>query len=226
MKLKDRADAPASAPAVNGAAVSVARLTLSKRERRPGYIALLVLLVVGLAAVGGWLYTTAGQKVAVVVVVRDVPVGQTVSRLDLSTAEVAGDVTAIAGIRLDTAVGQRAAVELLPGTLLQRAMLATGPVLNAGEAQVGLALKGGQLPANGVSPGDTVQVLRLPSQQQAVASPPGAPVMVTRATVFTARADTSVAGGWLVTVTVDTGQAAAVAAASGAGLAALVQVAP
>ena len=64
MKLKDRADAPASAPAVNGAAVSVARLTLSKRERRPGYIALLVLLVVGLAAVGGWLYTTAGQKVA------------------------------------------------------------------------------------------------------------------------------------------------------------------
>ncbi len=125
MKLIERPEptktpskSPTRSVAVNGASVGVARLTLSKRERRPGYIALLVLLVVGLAAIGGWLYTTAGQKVAVVVVVRDVPVGQTVSRLDLSTAEVAGDVTAIAGTRLDTAVGQRAAVELLPGTLL------------------------------------------------------------------------------------------------------------
>ncbi len=121
---------PASAaPTVNGAGVGIARLALSKRQRRPGYVALLVLLVVGLATLGGWLYTTAGQKVAVVVVVRDIPVGHTISRIDLSTVEVAGQVTAIAAIRLDTAVGQRAAVELLPGTLLQRAMLASGPVL-------------------------------------------------------------------------------------------------
>src|ERR1700712_1913818 len=88
---KTPAPSPSRSAVVNGASVGVARLTLSKRERRPGYIALLVLLVVGLAAVGGWLYTTAGQKVAVVVVVRDVPVGQTISRLDLSTVEVAGD---------------------------------------------------------------------------------------------------------------------------------------
>lgn len=233
MKLMER-PATKSAPsqeatkpaAIDGAAVGVPRLTLSRRQRRPGYIALLVLLVVGLAAVGGWLYTTAGQKVAVVVVVRDVPVGQMISRLDLSTVEVAGDVTAIAGTRLDTAVGQRAAVELLPGTLLQRAMLATGSVLDAGQAQVGLALKGGQLPANGVSPGDVVQVLRLPSQQQVTITGAGSlPQMLTKATVFSARPDASVAGGWLVTVTVPADQAAAVAGASGVGLAALVQVA-
>ena len=225
MKVKDRPEAPATSPAVKGTSVGLTRLTLSKRERRPGYIALLVLLVVGLAAIGGWLYSTAGQKVAVVVVVRDVPVGQMISRLDLSTVEVAGEVTAIAGDRLETAVGQRAAVELLPGTLLQRAMLATGPILDAGQAQVGLALKGGQLPANGLSPGDVVQVLRLPSQQQVNASAPTLPVTLTKATVFSARADVSVAGGWLVTVTVPADQAAAVAGASGAGLAALVQVA-
>ncbi len=104
-------------------------------------------------------------------------------------------------------------------------MLATGPVLDPGQAQVGLALKGGQLPANGVSPGDIVQVLRLPSQEQATAAAGTVPQILTKATVFSARPDVSVAGGWLVTVTVPADQAAAVAGASGAGLAALVQVA-
>jgi hypothetical protein len=211
---------------VNRAGVGVARLSLSKRQRRPGYVALLVLLVVGLAAVGGWLYTTAGKKAAVVVVVRDIPVGQTISRLDLSTVEVAGEVTAIAGTRLDTAVGQRAAVELLPGTLLQRAMLASGPVLDPGQAKVGVAVKGGQLPADGLTPGDVVQVLRLPSQQQQTTTGAAAPtpLVLAKATVFSAKVDPAQAGGYLITVTVPADQAPAVAAASGAGLAALVQV--
>lgn len=212
---------------VNGAGVGVARLSLSKRQRRPGYVALLVLLVVGLAAVGGWLYTTAGKKAAVVVVVRDIPVGRPISRFDLSTVEVAGEVTAIAGTHLDTAVGQRAAVELLPGTLLQRAMLASGSVLDAGQAKVGIAVKGGQLPADGLTPGDVVQVLRLPSQQEQTttgAAAPPTPLVLAKATVFSAKVDPAQAGGYLVTVTVPADQSAAVAAASGAGLAALVQV--
>ena len=220
---------------MNGASVSVTALPLARRQRRPGYIALLLVLVVGLAVVGGWLYTTAGQKLAVVVVVKDIPVGQVIERSDLSTVEVAGDVTAIAGQNLPTVLGQRAAVELLPGTLLQRAMVASGPVLAAGQAQVGIVLKGGQLPADGVSPGDLVQVLRLPGQAAANAAVPtggagvagggvAVPVVLTAATVFAARSDPAQTGGWLVTVTVPAGTAAAVAGASGAGLAALVQV--
>lgn len=210
---------------VNGAVVGVPRLSLAKRQRRPGYMALFVVLVVGLAGVGGWLYSTAGKKVAVVVVVHDVPVGQVIDRSDLSTVQVAGEVTAIAGIRLDSVVGQRAAVELLPGTLLQRAMVSAGPVLDAGEAQVGVAVKGGQLPADGLTPGDVVQVWRLPAPTVTGAAAAPAVLVAARASVFAARPDPGQAGGWLVTVTVPADAAALVAAASGSSSAALVRVA-
>lgn len=56
---------------VNGAAsaggVPTARLPLGTRQRKPGYVALAVMLIVGLAALGGFLYSTAGQKTPVVV---------------------------------------------------------------------------------------------------------------------------------------------------------------
>ena len=71
---------------------------LPTRERRPGYIALLVALIVGLAAVGGVLYSKAGAKTQVVVVVHEVATGHPVQRADLGTVAVAGDVTAIAGL--------------------------------------------------------------------------------------------------------------------------------
>ena len=71
--------------------------------------------------------------------------------------------TAIAGANLESVVGQRAAVALLPNTLLQRSMVTDGTRLPAGQVQVGVAVKGGQIPAEGLVPGDTVQVLRLPA---------------------------------------------------------------
>ena len=131
-------------------------------------------------------------------------------------------------------VGQRAAVGLLPGTLVQRAMLATGPVIGPDQAQVGVVLKGGQLPADGLAPGDVVQVFRLPGAVAQNAAPtdgsgqPAAgpvPALLAKGVVFAARPDPAVTGGWLVTVTVPAAAAPAVAGASGAGLVALVAVA-
>ena len=74
------ATAPAGAAAAhtaNGAAPprSAVRTPvgpLPTRERRPGYIALLVALIVGVAAIGAVLYSKAGAKTPVVVVVRAV----------------------------------------------------------------------------------------------------------------------------------------------------------
>ena len=57
---------------------------------------------------------------------------QVISRSDLSTVDVAGDITAIAGANLESVVGERAAVALLPGTLLQRSMVTDADPIPAG----------------------------------------------------------------------------------------------
>ena len=218
----------APGPGLTGAGVPAARLPLRARQRRPGYVALAVALVVGFAALGGYFYTTAGAKTPVVVVIREVPAGHVVTRADLSTVDVAGAVTAVAGANLDSVLGQTATVTLLPNTLLQRSMVTDGPGLTADQAQVGVKLTGGQLPADGVNAGDTVMVLQLPDKTTAAAAgtPPAAAVtVVPRATVFATAADPSDAAGTLVTLVVPVGAAPAVAVASNAGLVALVRVA-
>ena len=213
------------AAGVNGSAGVVppaVRSPLPTRQRRPGYAAVGLLLVIGLAAVFGWLYSTAGSKVPVVVVRAPVAVGAVIDRSDLSTVDVAGDVTAIAGANLDSVVGQRAAVGLLPGTVLQRSMLTEVDPTPAGMVQVGVAVKGGQLPAGGLTPGDTVQILRLPPAGGDAAAAPV--VVAATASVFAALPDPVQTGSTLLTVLVPAEQAAAVAGASGAGAAAVMKV--
>lgn len=202
------------------------RLPLPVRRRRPGYLALAVLLIVGLGAVGGYLYLQAGKKVPVVVVVAEVPVGHVIQRSDVSTVDVAGDVTAIAGEHLGSVVGQTATVTLLPGMLLQRSMIAAGTLLAAGQAEVGISAVAGSLPADGLSPGDTVEVVGL---RDRTGSSPSADdqqpqVLAARATVFACVANPSQPGGFLVTLVVDQGIAAQIAAANSAGRVALVVV--
>src|SRR5664279_4202390 len=129
-----------SAPTVNSTATAVpplVRTALPTRQRRTGYAALGVLLIAGLGAAFGYLYTTAGQKVPVVVVTSSVSVGEVIERADLSTVDVAGDLTAIAGANLESVVGERAAVALLPNTVLQRAMVTDVDPTPPGMVQVG-----------------------------------------------------------------------------------------
>lgn len=221
-----RTDAKAS---MNGhGAPPAARMgaPLPIRQKRPGYAALAVVLIVGLAAVGSYFYSQAGRKVPVVVVTTDVPVGHKIARSDLSTVEVAGGVTAIGGSNLNSVVGQTAVVELLPNTLLQRSMVTSAPPVNSSDAQVGVAVTPGQIPANGLNPGDTVEILQLPPKNTAVGSakPLSATVLDASATVYSSAADPSQSGGTLLTLVVPTSVAAAVAVASDAGLIALIRV--
>ena len=72
---------------------------------RPGGRALGAVLVIGLGAAFGYLYSTAGSKEPVVVVTAPVAVGEVIDRSDLSTVDVAGDITAIAGANLESVVG-------------------------------------------------------------------------------------------------------------------------
>ena len=215
---------------LNGnAGAARAGVPLPTRERRPGYVALAVLLIVGLAALGGYLYQQAGSKSPVVVVVDDVPAGHVVERSDLSTVDVAGGVVAIAGANLESVVGEVATVTLLPNTLLQRSMVTDGDPLGAGQARVGVAVRSGQIPAEGVHPGDVVRVVQLPGDNtggtDGSAGAAGT-VLVDRATVFAAAEDPAQSGGTLLTLVVPAGAAPAVAVAGGSGRVAVIGVRP
>lgn len=201
-----------------------AGVPLPTRQRRPGYVAVAVVLIVGFAAVGAYLYGQAGAKTPVVVVVGDVPAGHAIQRSDLSTVAVAGGVTAIAGDHIDSVVGSTAVVHLLPNMLLQRSMVAAGTGLSPSSAQVGVVVKSGQIPADGLAPGDSVEVVALPSPNAASPGPPQ--VIVAKAQVYASRLDPAQAGGTLLTLVVPAEQATAVAAASGAGQIALIRVSP
>ncbi len=202
----------------------LARTPLPTRQRRAGWTALGGVLVIGIAAAFGYLYSSAGSKEPVVVVTAPVAVGEVIARSDLSTVDVAGDITAIAGANLESVVGERAAVALLPGTLLQRSMVTDADPIPTGMAQVGVAVKGGQLPADGLVPGDRVQVLALPGQVAGAGNPAAPTVLVDAAVVFAAHQDPTQPGTTLLTLVVPADVAPAIAAASATGAAAVVKV--
>jgi len=180
-------------------------------------------LIIGLAAAFGWFYQSSGAKAPVVVVIAPVAAGHPVLRQDLSTIDVSGGVVAVAGDHMDSVLGQIATVDLLPNTLLQRSMVTSADTLPSGDAQVGVALKGGQVPAEGLSPGDSVEIVALPDKG-ATGAGQSAAVLVSSAKVFAAVTDPAQVGGLLVTVTVPAASAVPVAQASGTGLVALVKV--
>lgn len=200
-------------------------MPLSTRHRPKGYAALAVALIVGFGVVGYWLYAQAGSKVAVVIAARDIPVGHTITRSDLTTTEVAGGVTAVAGGHLASLVGQTASVEILPGTLVQRSMTSTRFPLSAGQALVGVATAPGQIPSSGLNPGDTVEVLQLPQKDDTSRTGASSGVLSGSATVYDVRANPAAAGGSLLTLLVGKADAFGIEAASNAGLAAVVKVA-
>ena len=195
------------------------------RDRRLGWVALAVVLVVGIGVLGGYLYVRAGAKTPVVVVVHAVPAGHVITRADLSTVNVAGALTTIAAGDLGKVVGRRTTVTVLAGTPLQRSMLSSGGALRPDQAQVGLAVTAGQVPADGVQVGDTVEVLQLPGTSTGSGPVDPAQVLVPSASVWSVHGDPGRSGGFLLTVTVPAEMVTQVVSASGAGQVAVARVA-
>ena len=192
------------------------------RQRPRALLALGIALVIGFAALGYWAWSRAGSKVAVVAAARDIPIGHVITRADLTTTEVAGGITAVSTAHLDALIGKTAAVEILPDTLIQQAMVSTGTGLGATEAVVGVAVGPGQVPPTGLRPGDRAEVLGLPAQGTTSAATPT--VLADGAVVVDEQANPATAGGVLVALQVPKPAAAGIAAASSAELVALVQV--
>lgn len=162
-------------PGGPGAQPAAAPRVVRQRRRRPGLIALSVALIAAGGLSGALLFTASGQRTAVLVVARDVPVGAAISEADLAPASLALDpaVKAVPVAKKAGLVGQRAAVALKAGALLSPAQVTSVSLIKAGEQLVGVALKPSQLPASRLSPGQKVMIVSTPDPSQAAAGKAG-----------------------------------------------------
>ncbi|MFE9882291.1 SAF domain-containing protein [Streptomyces sp. NPDC005784] len=156
-------------PRQTGVAGPVTPPRVSARRRRPGVIA----LSLGLIAAGGAgvavLLLQVGDRTQVVTVVRDVQVGQVLTAQDLGKASISLDpaVKAVRADDLDQVVGERAAVELRPGSLLAPSQVTRDSLVRAGEQLVPIGLKPEQVPATALVPGQKVRLVHVPAQGEA-----------------------------------------------------------
>lgn len=130
------------------------RLPVPPRERKPALAALAVLLILGGALVSAYLVMISGQRVSAIQIAHPVAPGQRIPASALREVQI-GD-TGIEYIRWSErhrVTTAYAAVPLVEGALLTNAMTTPGNDAALGRVKVGLALKPGQLPADGVRPG-------------------------------------------------------------------------
>ena len=147
--------------------------------RRPGLaLASVALIAVSIAVFSTLLARASGPGRSVLGVGHLVPVGAVIEASDLTAVRVKAD-AGVAGVPVEAEgrfVGRRAAIPLLPGSLLvpQDAMSSAVPA--DGVALVGVGLRPDQLPASGVVVGDRVDAVLTGgtvSAQAASASPSG-----------------------------------------------------
>ncbi|GGU89756.1 hypothetical protein GCM10010182_00200 [Actinomadura cremea] len=130
------------------------------RQRRPGWIVAGVMLVALAVLTNVYLVRSSSDRVSVVRLVRDVPVGHELVRADLDTAWVAVDsvVSTVPGRQLPQVVGKRVAVGLRAGTLLAASQLTVQAAPGPGQALVTVPLKASAVPL-GLAPGWRVRVV-------------------------------------------------------------------
>ena len=142
------------------------------------------------------LYASAGHRTAVIVVDRPLVRGQVITSADLGQAyvSVSRNVRYIRVADASVIRGKRAAAAIPVGSLLTSGDLATAPAVAAGDAIVGVALKDGQFPAGGLTPGEQVLVV----QTGTPGSPLSAPVTSSSAGSSSATAAATASGSALV----------------------------
>jgi hypothetical protein len=164
------------------------------RERRPALLVGAVLLIVVSAAIITSLFLQVGNRIEVLAVARTVPIGRPIAVEDLKRVRIATDpgLQTIPVSAADQVIGKPAATTLLPGTLLAPEQLRASQLPGAGQAIVGLDLKGAQMPvpADQLQPGAKVRII-------ATLAPAGTPsarldtqggVLVDQAQVFSVQA--------------------------------------
>lgn len=224
-----RPQSRSGAPGSNGhrSTSAVALAPPGRRVRVPELVVgVLVVVVFALGAVL-W-HLSAVDKSPALAVVGTVERGDVIAADDLRVVYAASDdsVARLDEAQMSQVVGRVAAVDLAPGTLISRSLVAERPTVAADEGVVGLALEPGGYPAMGLSPGDRVNVVRTVDPTVTSADGGDGPeVVIARdATVFAVEELPS--DRRLISILAPEGDAEAVAAAAGSGSLRLVLVAP
>lgn len=137
-----------------------------QRRMRPGLLGLAVLLI----ALGGlgsaFAVTSVRATGSYLAIARDVPVGTVLSADDLVTVQVAGGqaIQPVPASQLDQVIGLRAAVALVPGSLLTPAQLTNEPMIGPDQQQIALGLRAEQVPARRLNPGDKLLLVGTPGR--------------------------------------------------------------
>lgn len=189
-------------------------------RRRPLMIVVSTALVLvgALIGLGVWIISTDSTEI--VAVRSAVDRGEVVAADDLMVVRVTVDpaVQVIPAAQLDGLIGQRAASDLVAGSLLAPGGITDLVVPRTGESLVGIALAIGQLPAEPLRPGDKVRLVQTPADQSDVPA--------TQVTIDAVVQGVSEVGSDGQTVVVDvvvpTSRAAEVAARAATGRVALV----
>lgn len=199
--------------------------TQPRRSRRnTGRIAL-GLLVLTMSALGAVVvFSSAADRVAVIGIARDVPVGKAITESDLREVSISGG-DGIRTIPADDAskvVGQNATAELVRGSLLNPDQLTDGPSLPDGTVVAGAVLKSGQFPV-GLAIGDSVDVIETTAPDATGAGEP-----VSRGPATVVDLSESADGQSLLTVSlaVPSESATAISSAGASGRLSLVVTAP
>ncbi|TDB84241.1 hypothetical protein E1264_25365 [Actinomadura sp. KC216] len=158
-KKSSRPGSSSSSPTSGGNAGSATARRLA-RQRRPGWIAAGIMLVALAVLANVYMLRSSSNRVSVVRVAREVPVGQQIVRLDVDVAWVAVDsaVATVPGRQLTQVVGKRAAVGLRKGTLLAASQLTAQAAPERGQALVTVPLKTSAVPP-GLAPGWRVRAV-------------------------------------------------------------------
>jgi hypothetical protein len=193
-----------------------------RRRRRAGLalVSLLVAVITGLAF-AVWARSLSGRA-DVLAAAHTVNAGDVITASDLRTVRVSSDsdVASVPAGQKSKLVGKVAATPLFKGTLVSRDQVSGSAPLGSDEAVVGVLVKPGQAPLASLRVGTSVQVVQTAGQNQFSSEPPQ--VLADGAVIYavstpTANATQSaVAGGLLVSLKVQQGQAAPIVSAADA----------
>ncbi|MFF4128318.1 SAF domain-containing protein [Microbispora rosea] len=138
---------------------TVTPLPLPRRRRSPMFLLVVVFIGAGVLA-GQYAYTELDQRSPVLMVARDVPIGQVITADDLASVQISADpqIATVPAGRLAKTIGRVAAADLTAGALLAETQTTDAMTPGPGQQLVPLALKPGQLPARGLRAGDRVLV--------------------------------------------------------------------
>ncbi|MBC6458677.1 hypothetical protein [Actinomadura sp. HBU206391] len=144
------------------------RLPVPPRERKPALAALAVLLILGGALTSAYLVMASGQRVSAIRIAQPVAAGQRIPADALEEVQIGNTGIEFISWTERGAVSQAyAAVPLVKGALLTNGMVSPTDAATNGRVVVGLALKPGQLPADGLKPGDRVSLYGVGGQNAA-----------------------------------------------------------